>query len=289
MMASRRARVPHSELNFELYFVTEVLGLRSLHYGYWDAPRSTERIDLEEMKRAQTRFTDRLLGFVPPDVKSVLDVGAGIGDTASALSRSGHRVTAISPDRNHTRYFAERGDPNVAYERSTFEAFESTDRFDLVLFSESHRYFDRRFGLQRARELLRPGGHLLVTGMFSQEGEAPFPDDFQASELPYLGMASDFGFVPVKVSDITPNVLPTIEMIDRAVCEILEPTLRFAEAYATTRFPWKTKLARILLAREHDEIGRALRKLRRKTDPRRFRERFRYLTILFEARPRART
>ncbi|HPG24837.1 MAG TPA: class I SAM-dependent methyltransferase [Myxococcota bacterium] len=283
----RPAPAPSTELNFELYFVTEVLGLRSLHYGYWDEPRTSERIDLEEMKGAQARFTERLLEHVPPAAKSVLDVGAGIGDNARALARRGHHVTALSPDRNHESYFAALDAPNVTFERTCFEAFESTERFDLVLFSESHRYFDRRFGLRRAHELLRAGGHLLVSGMFRYEDEGAFPTGFDVTDLPYLRMAAECDFRPIGIVDITPNVLPTIEMIDRGIVEILEPTLRFAQTWAETRSPWKTKLFRMLLSREDRELTRVLKKLRRKTDPARFRERFRYATLLLEALPGA--
>jgi hypothetical protein len=95
-------------------------------------------------------------------------------------------------------------------------------------------------------------------------------------------MAAEHGFTAVRISDITANVLPTIEMIDRAVTGILEPTLRFAEAYANARSPWKAKLFRLLLPREHAELRRALKKLRRKTDPAHFRAQFRYVTLLFE-------
>ena len=42
-----------AELNFELYFVTEVLKLHSLHYGYWDDGRSDDRIDLENVRQAR--------------------------------------------------------------------------------------------------------------------------------------------------------------------------------------------------------------------------------------------
>lgn len=283
MTLFERDPAPSTELNFELYFVTEVLHLRSLHYGYWDAPRADDGIDLDAMRAAQARFTDRLVEQIPPDVKTVLDVGAGIGDNARALSRSGRHVRSISPDRNHERYFAELADPNVAFERTTFEAFASQERFDLVLFSESHNYFDRRFGLERARALLCPGGHLLVSGMFRSEDGRPFAPGFAIRDLPYLRLASELGFTPVRIADISANVLPTIEMIDRAVTEILEPTLRFAEAYATARAPWKTRLLRFLLSREQDEIERVLKKLRRKTDPARFQTRFRYATLLLRA------
>ncbi len=272
-----------TELNFELYFVTEVLKLRSLHYGYWDEERSSGRIDLDEIRLAQSRFTERLLSFVPPETKTILDVGAGVGDNARALSHSGHRVTAISPDRNHERYFDDFDDPDIAFQRSTFETFESAEQFDLVLFSESHRYFDRRVGLQRAHRLIRPGGHLLVSGMFRHADKKPFPMDFELSDLPYVRMAVEYGFAPLQISDITPNVFPTIELVHRAVSDILEPTLRFAEAYVMARSPWKARLFRLLLSKEDNELNRALKKLRRKTNPDRFRERFRYATILFEA------
>lgn len=284
-----RTRTPITELNFELYFVTEVLKLRSLHYGYWDAARSDDRVDLEEMKSAQARFTERLIGFVPPDAKRVLDVGAGIGDNARALSLAGRRVTAISPDRNHERYFADSDDPNVEFRRTTFEAFDTAERYDLVLFSESHNYFDARFGLKRARDLLRPGGHLLVSGMFRHEGKADFPRGYDVLQLPYLRTATEFSFTPARIADITPNILPTIEMIDRAVCEILEPTLRFAEAWATARAPWKTRLVRLLLSSEDDALRRVLKKLRRKTNPATFGDRFRYVTVLLEAQRGPRT
>lgn len=273
-----------TELNFELYFVTEVLRLRSLHYGYWDEARRSEGIDLEEMAEAQARFTERLVAFVPPDVKTVLDVGAGIGDNARALARLGHHVTAISPDANHQGYFDEIDDPNVSFERNTFEAYRTDERFDLVLFSESHRYFDRRFGLDRARQLLNPGGHLLVSGMFRSEDKGPFPPDFDCAALPYLAMATERGFQAIRVDDITPNILPTIEMIDRAITDIAEPTIRFAESYAAARAPWKLRLLRLFLSRENNELSRVLKKLKRKTEPARFRARFRYVTVLFRKR-----
>ena len=106
---------------------------------------------------------------------------------------------------------------------------------------------------------------------------------YKRQDLPYLGTAAEFGFRPLRIEDITPNVLPTIEMIDHAVTQSLEPTIRFAEAYVTARAPWKTKLFRLFFGKEDKELARVLKKLKRKTDPDRFQERFRYATVLLEA------
>ena len=57
-------------LNLELFFVTEILKLRSLHYGYWE--ETPERIDLDSVRQAQADFTERLLSHIPPGVQKIL-------------------------------------------------------------------------------------------------------------------------------------------------------------------------------------------------------------------------
>ena len=125
--------------NLELLFVTDVMGLKSLHYGYWD---QIKEITLGNVKKAQERYTETLIDIVPAGVKSVLDVGCGIGDNASALAKRGCKVVVISPDANHKKYFDELKDPNVTFVQTTLEDFRTNQKFDLMLFSESQTYFD---------------------------------------------------------------------------------------------------------------------------------------------------
>src|SRR2546426_10234704 len=86
-------------VNVELFFVSEVLKLPSLHYGYWDEPPGVPGtvLGLSGIRRAQERYTLNLLHALPPQVKRVLDVGCGIGDNARAMLASGLQVTALSP------------------------------------------------------------------------------------------------------------------------------------------------------------------------------------------------
>ena len=271
-----------AEQDFELYFLTEVLKLSSLHYGYWEVGQASGKIDLDEVQRAQSLFTDKLLSFIPDNVNTILDVGAGVGDNAHALAAAGYRVTAISPDQNHARYFDETRDPSVVFHRSKFEDFRSDQQFDLLLFSESNNYFDQDVGLQQCRRLVRPGGHLLVSGMFRHGDRKAFPEDFDLSDLCYVKLAREYGFFADQIVDITPNVFPTVVILHRAMKEYVEPMLECADSYLKARAPRRTKLFKFLLSRQANALERKLRAYRRRTDPDRYLERIRYVTMLLK-------
>lgn len=69
-------------INYELLFATDVLGLKFLHYGYWDFG---EVATLEKCETAQQRYTDTLIKLLPDGVKHILDIGCGVGDNAKTL------------------------------------------------------------------------------------------------------------------------------------------------------------------------------------------------------------
>ena len=72
------------------------------------------------------------------------------------------------PHQAATRIQALGADRVIDYTLDDFTQRE--ERYDLILFSESHRYVDTHDALTRCRELLAPGGKILVCGMFSQSG-----------------------------------------------------------------------------------------------------------------------
>jgi len=212
----------------------------------------------------------------------VLDVGAGIGDNAKALSQEGYQVTAISPDRNHAPYFVELRDRGVAFQQCTFEAFRSQQRFDLLLFSESLNYFDRHVGLRQCRRLIRPGGHLLVSGIFRDEQGRPFPDNFNLEDLEYIRLAKKYDFTPRKIVDITENALPTVELVHRALEDYVEPIVEFANEYLHAQAWWKEKLLGLLLSGQQKKLEHSLSKYRQRVNPDYFRRYIRYVTVLLQ-------
>jgi len=270
-----------SKLSFELLFMTEVLKLSSLHYGYWDDRARSAVPDLNELRRAQTLFTERLLEKIPLNVSTILDVGAGIGDNARALSARGYRVTAISPDENHSRYFDAMNDPHVTFHQSRFETFESIERFDLLLFCESNNQFDARASLEQCRRFVKPGGYLLVSGMFKAKGGA-FPPAFRLEDLAYLKLAREHGFVLREATDITENVLPTVTMVQNALETYVRPLWDLSFSFLATRAAWKHRVVKWFFAKQTEYLRRRIESYQRRMNIDRFRARVRYLTLLLQ-------
>jgi cyclopropane fatty-acyl-phospholipid synthase-like methyltransferase len=266
-------------LDYELFFVTEVLKLRSLHYGYWDDPPEAPQFDLSELRRAQARYTKRLLDHVPEQAEDVLDVGAGIGDNAKALAQLGHRVHSISPDRNHQHYFTTMHEPDVTFERCRFEDFSSYRKFELLLFSESHNYIDHRVGLEQSRRCIKPGGHLLIASMFRYKDRERFPADFELADLPYLETAKEFGFVPDRLIDITENVLPTMQMVHDTLRTYVKPLVEMGASYLQSIAPWKAWLLSRASRPQLEKLARVYDYYLRRTDPDYFRDHIRYAVV----------
>lgn len=266
------------ELDFELYFATEVLKMDSLHYGYWDDPPESLRLDLDVMSEAQARYTERLLEFVPESADRVLDVGAGVGDNARALAARGHRVHAISPDRNHAGYFREAGD-RIEFEASRFEDFRSPEWYDLILFSESHNYINHQVALEQCRRYLRPDGQIVVSGMFRMPDRGPFPDGYAIEDHPYLELARDFGFVVDELVDITPNVKPTMAMIHGAYQDHLAPLIDVLGKYLKTIAPLKARLLELAIAPQLDKFEEVRDYYLERCDPEYMESHIRYLTV----------
>jgi SAM-dependent methyltransferase len=273
-------------LDMELFAVTEILQLKSLHYGYW---LPEERLTLENLRLAQSRYTKTLLDMIPSNVRKILDVGAGIGDNASALCKCGYNVTAMSPDRNHAGYFEEMPSPQLRFVPSKLENFREPGKYDLILMSESHGYFHMDTGFIQSRRLLRPGGYLLVSGMFRQDNDRIVKStcnyyDFE-TEIDYKVRAETFGLHLMYRVDITGETLPTLVMAYDVYRERLVPFLAMMEHYLKASAGWKWKFLKVILRKQFQGLKTIKLMYDQRLNPEIFFKRARYLRLLFQLGP----
>ncbi len=264
-------------LDLELFLCSDVLKLRSLHYGYWN---HNQKPTLYNLRKAQQRYTDTLLALIPQNVKTILDVGCGIGDIAHALVHRGYVVSAISPDKNHAKYFTNQTN-NPSFIPTTFEEFTSNQQYDLILMSESQNYFHADVGFQQCRRYLNSHGYLLVSGIFRKGAGEVFQNVINV-EGEYLQKAHEYGFRLLKRIDITRRVLPTLALVHNAMHEHIEPVAAMIDHYLLSTAPVITTALRLVLWKQIQNIRDIFRYYRERTDPFQFEDKCRYFRLLFE-------
>ena len=211
-----------------LQFTTEVLGLESLHWGYWD---DNDQLNLENLKKAQKNFTSHLSSFIPEGVSQILDVGCGIGDNALHLSENGYKLTCISPDINHQKAFKKLKNGKINFHLSGIEKFFSEKQFDLALMSESSNYFDKDIGFEKLASLIKDQGFILSASLFRKKNTEVYSNFHIESE--WLESAKKNGFEIINEDDITEKVLPSSEIGRDILHQHAVPSLEVMIKYLT--------------------------------------------------------
>lgn len=264
--------------DFELFFATEILGLDSLHYGYWN----DEELTVENLKIAQKRYTETLLVLIPENVKSVLDIGAGIGDNAKCLLEKGYKVTSITPDKNHIKYFSKISDPNLKFISKKFEDLDIKDKFDLILMSESHNYFEMNMGFNQCVKYLKSGGYLYVSGIFLKNRDTNKDSFFGLKKISdYIKTAEKYGFTLIKQQDITKNTFPTIIFADKSAKRYIDPTIEALTMYVKSSLGWKLKVFKLIFWKQIKELTKIQSLYKQRLNPELFKSRAEYLRLIF--------
>ena len=198
-------------LDVGLGFVKWLTGAENLHYGLWDGLE----VSAANLGAAQAAYTDKLFALLPPGRLRILDVGGGAGETARKLTELGHRVEIVVPSpllADHCRANA----PEAKVHLSRFEEAAPEGPFDLCLFSESFQYIPLDVALPKARDLVGPGGTILIADCFRS------PDFRGGGRIRVVGgghpdtafraAVADLGLETLHDEDITAAVAPSIDL-----------------------------------------------------------------------------
>jgi len=253
-----------------------------LHYGFWDNPESVNASEftLNEMVKAQGRYIEHLVSFIPKDVKTVLDVGAGIGGNSSYLLSKGYEVEALSPDEYQENVFAEKYNGEVKFHRSKFEDFKPEKKYDLVLESESACYIQIEPGWETARKTIRDGGYLLASDYFLHHNDGSGDWHIKAAhdEKVYMETAEKFGFKLIREYDQTENTMPTLDGVKAFMERFIYPTVEFSSQYMDKNYPFILKVIKKAFGNKVDKKMKQFSLL--ESDE--FRKYKRYMIYLFQ-------
>ncbi len=200
--------------NAALNYYLELSGSPYLHYGYWEpVPASGEELTIARLRIAQEAYAAKLVSFIPEGIKTVLDVGSGIGGNAAYLQQRGFTVEGLAPDPFQQEMFVSQTKGQAPFHLTRFEDFQGTHCYDLILFSESSQYMAADDIAQGAARLLNRGGYLLLADMLRVDAkydEGIFSNCHVGSVLHDALVQA--GFNLVKAEDISAQIAPTIDL-----------------------------------------------------------------------------
>ena len=216
MQKSKSINIPKATRyqNAAIDYYMGLTGSSYLHYGYWEViPTIGKELTLTDLREAQAAYTAKLFSFIPEGIKTVLDVGCGIGGNAKSLCERGLSVEGLAPDTIQQEKFIQNTNGKVPFYLTTFEEFQSSHSYDLVLLSESSQYMAVEDLAQGAARLLNSGSYLLIADMMRFDAsykEGIFSNCHLANDLQTA--LEKAGFKLVKTEDISKSIAPTIDL-----------------------------------------------------------------------------
>ncbi len=255
-LKSIRIPKPTRYQNAALEYYLGMTGSPYLHYGYWESiPTSPEDLTISQLRVAQEAYCAHLLSFIPPGIKTVLDVGCGIGGNAAYLLARGFAVEGLAPDTFQQSRFLQNTYGKAPFHLTTFEKFQSPHSYELLLFSESSQYIAADDLAKGSARLLCSGGYLLLADMLRVDAEyssGMFSNCHVVAEL--HAALERAGFELVTTEDISKQIVPTLDLGVNLFRTFGLTTLKYLAALLAIAVPPLHALTRRL-------FGNLLRKL----------------------------
>lgn len=158
-----------------------------LHYGF----------NMQQgILQAQQNSTDFIMSKLPAAPADILEVGIGIGTTASQLVQAGYNYTGVVPDPAQIAYCRNQ---KLDLIESRFEDMPQKILYDVILFQESAQYILTNVLLEKAHTLLKETGRILVLDEVATES-------IEGLEQ----LANQFGFQVVNQQDFTFDAAPSL-------------------------------------------------------------------------------
>lgn len=270
-----------SKIDYGLKFYREILGLESLHFGYWQEEPQDKELTIDTLKNAQKQYIFHLMSFIPKGVKLILDVGCGTGTVAFELKKVGYEVVCISPDAYQEDIFKKTYGNTIPFYRTKFEDFNINHKFDLILFCESAQYVQLDKIFSKSVELLNPNSYMLVSDYFRKERCGRY---YKTTKVlsEFLAESIKYGFEIINSEDITKNVIPTLELAKKIYYRYGLPIAELISEYFQSEYPVVSKLLKVIFSKNIKKLKNYIYEhTAEKLDSKKFVEFMNYKIFLF--------
>jgi SAM-dependent methyltransferase len=252
---SKTQKIDSKEVGLEIGLIigNRLFNTEHLHYGYWteDLP-----VNLMNLPKAQQNYSDFLRSQIPPSVKTILDVGGGVGKFAWQLQQKGYQVDVVSP----SSVFSERartllGEKSEIFD-CKFEDMTTAKHYDLILFSESFQYIPIPKALEKCHQFLNKPGYILICDFFETgaEGESVMGGGHKLDEFYYHIKQQSLEIL--KNMDITTNTAPTLDVVDQVLSNVGKPVWELVIQYLESNYRVISKLLKWKFRKKIAKINR---------------------------------
>jgi SAM-dependent methyltransferase len=229
------------------------LKLKHLHYGLWTGDLE---LDITNLHIAQEKYTDFLVSHVPNDVKTILDVGGGLGQTAKKLIDMGYHVDCVSPSPFLNKQIRSLLGNKSRVIECTFEQLETKGRYDVILFSESFQYIRLEKSLEKTFKLLNDGGYLLICDVFKMNVNGNIALGGGHKLAKFHDCIAQHPFELLEDIDITEQTAPNLDLLDDTLRNVVSPVLESSFNYLVSTHPLMVKFLRWKYRKKIDRIYR---------------------------------
>lgn len=272
----RNAICNKSSYDHELYLYSTMLKSRMLHFGYFDDPSiKPESISIEMVEDMQRRYARLIIEQLSVDSGPVLDVGCGLGGLAEMIAARGLEVEMLTPDRNQIEFIVKHY-PGIKSHSCRYEDFVPNRQYNTIINSESFQYIKLDDAFRKSSEVLTSIGKWIITDFFrlhdcGASKSYCMLDDFR-------GMIDKYNWRIIRELDITPNILPTLELAYMYMERFLFPL----KHYGYEKLRYKHPCIYYLSGRLRGSLDRKLERESSSINPEMFMNEKKYMMFVIE-------
>ena len=229
------------------------LNTEDLHYGYWPKGKTATIQNFAEAQKAHSKL---IIYHIPDGTQRILDVGSGSGNLALKLINKGFQVDCVIP----SEFLAEQVRAKLGNQSTIhicgFEDVPESEKYDLILFSESFQYVKLGESMVKIMTMLNPGGHLLICDFFRRDVLGKSPMGGGHSWQGFQDIITKHPLKMVTDLDITKETAPTIDLLAKFNTDVVTPISEMSGIYLIDHYPRITRLLQWKFKKRIEKISR---------------------------------